>query len=119
MGQPQPIPASDQKEKGEWMETYPPVALHRSDPRYWPYKETTQSPSEVHCGHQGLTPKIPAGQKRVSYYRYRKLGLFKDRNGMRSGLILLDGHTYSMLEFDGRYWPNFKFWHGLLERAIL
>ena len=72
----------------EWRETYPPVALSPEDPRYWPYKESTVAPSIV---HNAVPPY---------------------------GAVLIDDHIYAAREFDGKYWPVFKHWHGILERSV-
>jgi hypothetical protein len=81
-------PRRQKEDTLEWRETYPPVALSPDDPRYWPYKESTVAPSIV---HNAVPPY---------------------------GAVVIDDHIYAAREFEGKYWPVFKHWHGILERGI-
>jgi len=69
----------------EWRETWPPVALHKSDPRYWHWKGVF--PPEVHC---------------------------ETNLGMLRG-IQLDNHFYECHEWNGRYWRRFRNWHYIMD----
>lgn len=72
----------------EWRETYPPVRLAPSDPRYWSYKNQFLLPGKVHQ------------ESNLSY-----------------GAVKIDERIIAVREYAGRYWPVFKHWHGYLERT--
>jgi len=71
----------------EWRETYPPVHLEPNDPRYWTYNGTALFPAKVH--HE---------------------------TSLTYGAVKIDERIIPVREFDGKYWPVFKHWHGYLER---
>jgi hypothetical protein len=72
----------------EWRETYPPVHLEKNDPRYWTYRDDIVLPGMVHQ------------ETRLPY-----------------GAVKIDERMYAVREYDGRYWPVFKYWHCYLERV--
>jgi hypothetical protein len=63
--------------------------LQTNDPRYWPYKDDSLFPGNLH--HERSHPY---------------------------GAVRVDERIIVVREFEGRYWPIFKYWHGYLERAV-
>lgn len=71
----------------EWRETYPPARLEPNDPRYWTYRDHLLFPGKIH--HE---------------------------TSLAYGAVRIGERIIAVREYDGRYWPVFKHWHGYIER---